>query len=110
MATLYATISTYPYQKSTDSGNNTAYPTGATQAEQKTIKDNRERDQLEFVIHKNFPHATNKQITTAALPELLEEKNNRKKGFTGVLVHELIEYLMVIYGNITEPIKEQEKK
>ena len=43
------------------------------------------------------------------MPKFLEDKNNQKKLFAGVLCHELMEYLMIRYVNTTEPIKEQVK-
>ena len=52
---------------------------------------------------------TKKKIIAEVFTELLEEKKNRKKVFVGILGHELMEYLMVWYINITIPIKEQEK-
>ena len=36
-------------------------------------------------------------------------ENNWKKGFVGILGHELMKYLMFQYSKITEPITEQEK-
>ena len=108
-AALYATICPTPYQKPTNPGNNPYYPTGATQVTRESIKDIWERDRFEFVTRKNFQHAIKKQIIAEVSPEFLEGKNNWKKGFAGILGHELMEYLMVRYGNITEPIKDQAK-
>ena len=105
--TFYATIWLTPYQKPTDPGNNPAYPTGSTQAASEIIKYTWERDQFEFITLKNFQHETKRQIIAAFFPELLEDKKNQKKVFTGISGHELMEYLMVRYENITKPIKYQ---
>ena len=72
------------------------------------IKDTWERYQFKFATHEIFQHDIKKQIIAAVLPEFTEKKN-RKKGFTGVLVQRLMEYLMIWYGNIIKPIKEKTK-
>ena len=43
------------------------------------------------------------------MPEFIKEKQNKKKVFADVLVHELMKYLMVQYGKINEPTKKKAK-
>ena len=59
-AALYATICPTPYQKPTNPGNNPSYSTGATYLAYKSIKDNWERSQFEFVTHNNCQHLIKK--------------------------------------------------
>ena len=93
--------------KTNNPGNNISYPTGETQAAHEIIKDTWERNQFKFVTRRNCQHAIKKKIVAAVFPESIQEKKKQKKLFTGISVHELIEYIMVRYGNINEPIKQQ---
>ena len=103
---LYVVIYLTRYQKTTNSGNNPSYPTGSTQAAHKIIKYTWEHERFEFITCKNFQHTTKKKIFAAVLPKFLEDKKNSKKVFTGVSGHELMEYFMVRYSKIANPIKE----
>ena len=75
-ATLYATICSTPYQKSTNTGNNPAYPIGETQPARKGIKDNWEHIQFEIFSRKNCQHDIKKKIISAVFPKFLEKKKN----------------------------------
>ena len=107
--TCYATIFLPSYQKPTNPANNPAYPTGATQAAQESIKDTWGCVRFGFIARDNFQHEIKKQIIATDSIEFPKEKKNLKKLFAGVSGNELMECLMVRYDKINEPIKDQGK-
>ena len=104
---LYKIICLTSYQKHTNPGNNPSYYKEETQAARESIKDSWESDQFDFVTRKNSQNSIKKQIIAVVFPEFIDEQKNPKKGFSVVLGHKFMEYLMFRYGKITEPIKDQ---